>query len=404
MSEAADMAMKIGDLLLRSGLATVEQMEEAVKVADKMQLSLQRVMEMNAWLSNRAFNAAVTLSERIENHETTLDIALKALDLVSKQGIELDSAIRQLSRGLSKEDGKKHSNKLGELMRAAGLIQPPQLNKGLYHSLNTRLPLGLVLVDTDVVSRAMLDSALSAQTMIRDQTITYDQAVQALRAARLRRTTVEQSLHDHGFPISVGRREFGVGELLALASVITETQLLAAREVALDAGKPIEEVLAHWGMATPLMLKATEHLMSMIKQGILFEDQAATIVRKLRKARSSEEATQILNNFQLELQTEEEVVDLMQLLQVCRLVTEEDIAAATPISLEHRCSLIKVLIDGRLLDQKTVELANQCKHFIDTSSIELEQGIIALHYAIEHEISITEALDRFGWGCTFASV
>ena len=57
MSEAAEMAMKIGDLLLRSGLATVEQMEEAVKVADKMQLSLQRVMEMNAWVSDRAFKA-----------------------------------------------------------------------------------------------------------------------------------------------------------------------------------------------------------------------------------------------------------------------------------------------------------------------------------------------------------
>ncbi|HEY9778051.1 MAG TPA: hypothetical protein V6C81_30085 [Planktothrix sp.] len=401
MSEASDMAMKIGDILMRSGLSTVEQLEEAVKVADKMQLSLKRVMEMNAWLSDRAFNAAVTLTERVTNKEIPLETALKVLDLISKQGLDIDSAIRQLSRGLSKED-KSKGHKLGELMREAGMIQPPQLNQGLYHSLNARLPLGLVLVDTDVVSRSMLESALSAQTMIRDNVISHQQAVQALRAARLRHTTFEQSLIDHGFSAKVAHREFGVGELLALASVITETQLLAGREVALDSGRPIEEVLTRWGLASSIILQAAENLVGMIKEGALFEDQAAAMIRKLRRARTNEEAAQILNNFQEE--SEETVVDLLQLLQLCGLVAEEDIARATPIALQHRAPLIKVLIDGGLLQLRSVELANECKHYVDTSAIELDQGIIALLYAIEHEISMTESLDRFGWGCTFAAV
>ena len=281
-------ALQIGELAIRGGLITPQHLEDAVRLAEKMNISLGRVLEMNGFMSENAVNAALILRKRVDDQDMHLEAAIKALVYVTQKGVELETAIRQLNPAM-RQPGQKIAHKLGELMAGAGIVSPQQLNQGLYNSVNTGLPLGMVLVEMDLVSPTVLEWCLTAQRLVRDRTLLQDQAMQALRAARLRGTTFQQSLIDHHFPATGLQRPFGIGELLVLASVITETQLLAAREIELVDEKRLEQVLFECGMASEFMLSASQQLLSMVAEGVLFEDQAAIIVRKLRCAVSTDE-------------------------------------------------------------------------------------------------------------------
>jgi hypothetical protein len=210
-------------------------------------------------------------------------------------------------------------------------------------------------------------------------------------------------LVDHRFSTAGLQRGFGIGELLVLASVITETQLLAAREIELVDKKNIDRVLLECGMASTLMIGASQQLLAMIQQGILFEDQAAVIVRKLRRASSPDEINRILNNLQLEVESQEAPVDLIDLLKAAGIVSPADIETATPIALQQRVPLLKALLDAHIVSEQIVQTAHQCKQFLDTHALEPEQAKIALSYAVENETPLIDTLNHFGWNRTFVT-
>jgi hypothetical protein len=396
-------ALQIGELSIRGGLITAEHLEDAVRLSEKMNVPLPRVLAMNGHMSEEAVNAALVLRKRVDDNQMQLESAIKALVAVAQKGVELETAIRQLNPGMPKRSGEKITHTLAELMAAAGIVSPEQLNQGLYNSLNTGLPLGMVLVEMDLVSRLVLEWCLTGQRMVREETLKQDEVVQALRAARLRGTTFQQSLVDHRFPTTGLQRGFGIGELLVLASVITETQLLAAREIELQDEKSIDQVLLECGMASSLIIGASQQLLSMIKQGILFEDQAAIIVRKLRRASSPEEINVILNNLQLEVESQEAPIDLIDLLKAAGLVSQAEIETATQLALQQRVPLVKTLLDAHIVSEQIVQIAHQCKGFLDTHALDPEQAKIALSYSIEHDTPLIDTLNHFGWNRTFVT-
>jgi hypothetical protein len=397
------LALQIGELSIRGGLITAEDLEDAVRVSAKMNVPLPRVLAMNGHMTEEAVNAALVLRRRVDDNQMPLETAVKALMAVAQKGVELETAIRQLNPGMPKRSGEQVTHILAEIMAAAGVVSPQQLNQGLYNSLNTGLPLGMVLVAMDLVSPLVLEWCLTGQRMVREGTLKQEELVQALRAARLRGTTFVQSLVDHRFSTAGLQRGFGIGELLVLASVITETQLLAAREIELVDKKNIDRVLLECGMASTLMIGASQQLLAMIQQGILFEDQAAVIVRKLRRASSPDEINRILNNLQLEVESQEAPVDLIDLLKAAGIVSPADIETATPIALQQRVPLLKALLDAHIVSEQIVQTAHQCKQFLDTHALEPEQAKIALSYAVENETPLIDTLNHFGWNRTFVT-
>jgi hypothetical protein len=397
------LALQIGELSIRGGLITADHLEDAVRLSEKMNVPLPRVLAMNGYMTEQAVNAALVLRKRVDENQMPLESAIKALVAVAQKGVELETAIRQLNPSMPKRSGEKITHTLAELMAAAGVVSPEQLNQGLYNSLNTGLPLGMVLVAMDLVSPLVLEWCLTGQRMVREGTLKQDEVVQALRAARLRGTTFQQSLVDHRFSTSGLQRGFGIGELLVLASVITETQLLAAREIELQDEKSIDQVLLECGMASSLIIGASQQLLSMIKQGILFEDQAATIVRKLRRASSPEEIDRILNNLQLEVESQEAPIDLIDLLKAAGVVSQAEIETATQLALQQRVPLLKTLLDAHIVSEQIVQIAHQCKSFLDTHALDLEQARIALSYSIENDTPLIDTLNHFGWNRTFVT-
>ncbi len=397
MELPSELAAKIGDLLIRSELLTTEMLQDGVNIAEKMSLSLGRVLEMNGHIKEHTVDAALLLRDRVEMGQLKLEDAIKALEAVGRKGIDLDTALRQLKRGRTSIDVGTATNKVGDLMSAAGIISPHQLKQGLYDSLNTRLPLGMTLVQKNMILVTVLKWCLQAQELIDSGILTNERAAQALRVARTKNRDFNEVLLEHGVSPQQLQRVVGIGELLVLASTITESQLLAAREIGLVENKKLEVVLLECGMASENVLDTSVQLLSMIGEGILSAEQAATIVRKLCRCKSCEEAIHILNNIQTEMEAQPEVVQVMELIAMCRLLSPEQLAEGIGESRKNKAPLMDTLVTMGTLPALAVSIATDCKRVIDSGAIDLEQGTIAFLYAVENETSFSDALNQFGW-------
>lgn len=396
-------SLQIGDLLVRSGLIEAERLDEVNRLAVKMRLPIGRILTMHGHLPEALLAIAIEVQSRIKDKALPLEHGIRALHLVARDNISLDEALLQMAPKAPPKPVPT-SNRLGEILMQAGFTSPKQVEEGLIAATETGLPLGMVLFSRGIVSRTGLNSALMAQQLIRREVAERDKIIYALKNARLRSITLSQSLQDNDIDPSLTEHEFGTGELLVMAGAISESQLMTARELEATENRTLEQVIIDSGFATAPCLQAINHLLKMIREGLLFEDQAAQIVKKIQFATSHEELNQALSMLNESNDDEDEApkYEVTDILKKAGLLSDRELQIATALALANRQPLLKTLFDAHLIDQRVLELAGQCKTYLDHNLIQMEQATIAVTYAMDNNISIDDTLDCFGWSAPVA--
>lgn len=184
-----------------------------------------------------------------------------------------------------------------------------------------------------------------------------------------------------------------------MGGVITDTQLTTAKEIELVETRPLDQVLLDCGFIIEPTYNAAMQLLQMISQGVLFEDQAAEILGKIKNASSKEELSEILTSLDqpMESDLEGEGVDVTLILKKSGFISEKEIQIATSLALANRMPLVKTLFDAGLIDHKILSLATQCKALVDSRFIVIEQAVIAIVYALDNNFSLDKTLEDFGW-------
>jgi hypothetical protein len=396
--ETTSATIQIGDLLVRSGIVAPELLDEVNRLAFKMRLPIGRILTMHGHVSEQIMSTAIEVQARIRDKNLPLDYAFKALNIAASEGISIDAALQKLTPKAAPKPVPT-SNRLGEILMHAGYASPKQIEDGLIASAESGLPLGMVLLSKGIVSRSAINSALTAQKLIRNNVADRDKIVYALKNARLRAISLAQSLQENQIDPTYARGDFGVGELLVLSGAISESQLMTAKELEATEGKPLGTVMVENGFATTICIQAIVHLLKMINDGVLFEEQAAQIVKRIQFASSHDELNRALAEIkeQEEMQEEKPHLEVTDILKKSGLITDKELQIATALALANRQPLLKTLCDANLVDQKVLELATLCKTYLDHNLIQIEQATIAITYALDNNLTIDETLDCFGW-------
>ena len=392
--------VQLGELLIRSGLVEPEQFDAAYRLSFKMRLPLGRVLAMHGHVAEENLRSAIELQSRVRDGLVPFDHAVQALGLVARDGVALDRALDRL--GSSRQQTAKAvptHNRLGEILMESGLATKHQVQSGMVQSVETGLPLGMVLLSKGIVSRAAINSALAAQRLIRDGKIERDKALYALKMARMRSITLEQSLKENAeFDMSV-MPGFGFGELFALAGVVSESQLLTARELEVVEEKSIDEVFVELGYASRPCVKAANHILNMIAQGVLFEDQAAQIIKSVQYASSNDELQRVLAQIDSDpdmFSEEKQQVEITDILKKSGLISDKDLQIATALALANKVPLLKTLYDANLIDEAVTHYAQELKMYLDHDLLSLEQANIVIAYCLENQMTVEETLETFG--------
>lgn len=391
--------IQIGELLVRSGIISQDLLEETNRLSFKMRLPFGRILTMHGHISEDLMSKAIEMQSRIRDQAVPLDLGLRVLNLLGKENIDIDKAIEKLTPK-EKPLPVPTSNRLGEILMAAGFATPKQVQDAMIQSGDTGLPLGMVLVSVGIITRSNLNSALSAQRLIRLGVADRDRLIFCLKESRLKRKPLSMTLRENRIDPSPLEQNFGVGELLVMAGILSESQFLTAKEMEAVEGKPVEKCIVECHFASEPCVQTAAQLLKMIHEGMLFENQAAGIVKRIQNVTSYDELNQVLasiDEIQDEIDQEVTTVEVQEILQKAGLLSDKEIQIATALALSNRQPLLKTLVDAKLVNEKSLEYATQCKVYLDHNLIKIEQAAIAMVYAMENNISIDDTLDCFGW-------
>ena len=203
-------AVKLGDLLIRSGILTSQQLLESIELAKQTGTPIGRMLVMCGAVSENVLHGSVQIQSMLRENQLDLESGINLLMLVAKEDIPLQEA---LIRTGSKVEPKKSTVKLGELLVEGGFLLPDELDKFLADSADAGLPLGRIILLYGTISKESLSACLTAQVLVRDGKVSRENAIKALQTMRRRRVDLESSLRELGFYRMPLRPHTLIGEL-----------------------------------------------------------------------------------------------------------------------------------------------------------------------------------------------
>lgn len=270
---------RIGELLVAAGIIRQEVLMEALQIAKKSSTPVGRVLMTIGELSERNLQVAIEVQSMIRDQLISPEFGIRALNQCARTQVPLEETFRRLGWTPPAERTTNTTNELGRLLIDAGIITEMVLEQGLRQSVENDLPLGRCLVLSRVITANFLASALTAQVLFRDGKISYDQAINGLRASAKKAQPIEDSLQESGAYASE-KGKVKVGDLLAQAGIVSEADKATAVERGLSEGMPVGEVFVQSGMISPSVLDESLKLQEMVNNGQMSSLQAAAILNQ----------------------------------------------------------------------------------------------------------------------------
>lgn len=381
--------IRLGDLLTRAGLLRPEDLREGMLIAKQQSLPVGRVLIMAEFISEPSLQAAVQAQSMLKDGVIDIESAISALQICAKENLSLDDA---LGKQGWKDKTNASTNKLGGVLTEAGLITHEQLEQGLNQAQMSGLPLGRVLVAMGVMSEALLAAALNAQILIRDNKIQRELAIQGVRACHERQISIEQSLS--GVLQAPVQDSVRLGELLVLANLLNQDNLMQAVELGLTESKPIGQVLIEHKMVTETALEAALSIQRLVTEGKVKKDQCGEVLgAMIHQGLSLEAAIQKAEP----KAAAANALPLYQFLQLAGLITAKDIEEALKLGSRDTELMGRMLLLTGSIDQNSLASAARLNEMIARGALKAEQAILAMGLCQNRNCSVEQAFKSLGW-------
>lgn len=381
---------RIGELLVAAGVIRQEVLMEALQVAKKSSTPVGRVLMTIGELSERDLLAAIEVQSMLRENLISAEFGVRALNVCIKGHISLDDAFRRLGWAPPAERNEVvASGELGKLLADSGIVSPGVVDQCMRQSEENNLPLGRCLVLARAITSNILASALTAQVLVRDGKITYDQAVAGLAASYRKHQTIEQSLSETG-AYRVDQERIRVGELLSQAGLVTESDKVSAIERGLVENQPVGQVLVQQGMISPTALDESLKLQNLVNEGKINTLQAAEI---LRQANNRGVPVEVVMNEKSARQEEVGSINrIMWLIRQAEILNPEELARAESLGSQLGISLGEVIISKDLIEQRLIDSAMQGQKLVDSGIITDHHLVKVMKFVKRSGIDFAEAL------------
>lgn len=380
----------IGDLLRSAKIVELHDLTNALQVASKTSLPVGRVLVMLGLTTNEVVQAAVQAQSLVRDHLITVEVAAEALYMVAHNKIELEDALLRLS---ATPADNAETNRLGDLLVASQLISTAQRDESMVSSQSLGLPLGRILVFRKILSEQIVEAAINVQVLLRDQSISYEQAIDILRSVAFDAVSLESYLDSLGLGV-LKKQTIRLGELFVLAKVVREADLLTALEIGLEDHQQIGQVLLEFGFVNEHTLECGLKLQSMIMHNQIDVDRAAHVLSLV--AASGITLTHALARL---VESKQEIAlgfGLAELLHLSGIVEGEEAQQALALSLESHQPFDQTLVQWGLLKEAELKLAIRCQKLVREGLISPEQAVAALRKWTSGRLDLEALLSSLG--------
>lgn len=389
--------LRIGELLIEAQIMRARELSEAITIAKLTSLPIGRILVMSSYVGEKEFRAALEAQSLVRDSILPLRTAIQALSLMHRKDLSFEDALKEA--GFSGEYEAK-TNKLGELLIAAGIITSEQMEQCLKTSTTTGLPMGRVLISLNLISEETLTTALNAQVFIREGKIQREQGVAGMQAAYLRRRNLETYLQQRGFYRGPMRPSVRLGELFVLAGMLKQEEVMSALLKGLIDQAPMGQVLLAQDQVTSEQLDTALSLQEMLVNRTLKDSQAAQCLSDIFTQGKS--LPEVLSMLDVPQATCKAKVRFHELLRVAGLVQHSDIELSDidgdgAASTQDARTTAEILLRNGFIDQRMYDGALRCYFLIASGFLSIEQALIALANFSLNRSTFDETLHELNW-------
>ncbi|MDX1990471.1 MAG: hypothetical protein SFV17_27505 [Candidatus Obscuribacter sp.] len=360
-----------------------EVLLEALKISKNSQTPVGRVLMTIGELSESDVETAIYIQGLIRNSVISSDFGVKVINVSVKGRIPLEEAFRRLgwTPPADVEQQSGTLGELGELLVQAGLIDRSVLEQALYQSHENNLPLGRCLVLNRAISSNLLQSALTAQVLMRDGKITEDQAINSLKNSARKQQSLEQSLVDAGAYRQPAKESVKLGDLLSQAGLVTEGDKISAIEIGLNENQKIGEVLIQTGMIAPGVVDESLRLQEMVSSGELSGLQAADI---LRQANARKVGIDVIMEERASRKEEVEKINaVLEVILQSGALSGENFNRAQSLARQLNVSIAEVILTKEMVEKRLIMAAYQGQSLVNDGIINGAQCVLAMKMCVK---------------------
>jgi hypothetical protein len=447
-------AVKLGALLVGLEFITQQELIAIMDMANQVGMPLGRALVLSGKITDAELTIALQLHGLMRTSDVSMETAKKTFSLVCYQGMPLLNALQRTGWTPSVNLPKENSQ-LGTLLLDAKLISEEQVHEAQDTSHKLGLPLGRILTLMGLVSHPMIVRVLDLQSMIRMGRLSHDEAIEYLKndahppelqddsKKAYKREEVDEDLQTAKFdqpsaesdqpsetastakfdrsvdssqasvPSSTSKtkpliaseernkRSIRLGELLILAGILTESDMMNAVELSLTRGEPLGAVLIQLGLITATQLRLALTLQESISSGSL-DIQSATDTLFMESGNSlTEKLTAVDSDLapkrsRLAEQNDAPKLRIGELLKLCGFVHEEEIQSSIALARDYPSVLGRMLVVNGYIDESTLLAALRCQFMVRNKLITVEQAVSAMQYSRQSKLSFDDALDELG--------
>lgn len=432
-------AVKLGALLVGLEFITQQELVAIMDMAHQVGMPLGRALVLSGKITDAELTIALQLHALMRTSDVTMEIAKRTFSLVCYQGMPLIDALQRTGWTPS-PNLPKETSQLGTLLLEANMITPDQLREAQDTSHKLGLPLGRILTLMGLISHPVIVRVVDLQSMIRVGKISQAEAVEYLkddsmphpeayqpqdsRAAEADNSAVNAT-PENSLPTTIrvpesqslpskpktqallsaddpNKRNIRLGELLILAGILTESDMMNAVELSLTRGEPVGAVLIQLGLISTDQLRLALRLQESISVGSI-DIQSATDTLLLETGNSlipkltDVEPDPTPKRSRLAEQNDAPKLRIGELLKMCGFVLEEEIQSAISVARDYPSVLGRMLVVNGYIDESTLLAALRCQFMVRNKLINVEQAIKAMQYARQQKLSFDDALDELGF-------
>ncbi len=369
---------RIGELLVAANIIRQEVLLEALKVSKNSATPLGRVLMSIGELSEYDVEVALYVQSLIRQNTISSEFGVKAINVCIKGRIPLDDAFKRLgwTPPETSDEQKASAGELGELLVQSGLLDRSMLEQAQWQGQENNLPLGRCLVLNRMITSVMLQSALTAQVLIRDGKITEDQAIAGLKKAATKHQTLEQSLVDTGAFRNSEKDSIKLGDLVTQAGLVTEGDKISAIEIGLAENQKIGEVFIQTGMITADVVDDSLRLQVMVTKGTLSGLQAADILRQAHARHVSIDA--IIEERASRQDEIAKVTTVLEILLQSGALSGDNFNRAQSLARQLNVSMAEIIVTKEMIDKRLINAALQAQTLVAEGMLKPTECAVAV--------------------------
>lgn len=272
-----------------------------------------------------------------------------------------------LTREIFMEASEK--KKLGGFIVELGLLDNRDLGQALSIAQETSLPLGRVLVLSEMLSEEVLQGVLRCQSLIKQNLVDIELARKAMQMVSRDGVSVDDALFKLGWNHEATQDTTPLGELLIDAGYATREQLQAALEKSTTSGLPFGRLLVFSGVLTEGLLTGALNAQILIRDGKLSKSQA---VEALKEAKNRQVTVEVhLKEKGFYDLPSRSCPRLGELLLFCGVISQSDLVGALEMGLMKKMPVGHILTSSNQVSARIMDAALQLQRLMSEQKVSI---------------------------------